>query len=95
MNHSQTNSISQLPLSWARTNTADPVFKLVKLPFTSLGWIPTAEIQHHYSFVGHQAVHDIHCDALTLIREASTGANLCHSGCVTKTGDKIGNVSQR
>ena len=50
MNSSQTDSISQLPLSWARTNTADPVFNVVKLPFTSPGWIPTAEIPHHYSF---------------------------------------------
>ena len=50
MNSAQTDSISQLPLSWARTSTAEPVFNLVKLPFTSPGWIPTAEIPHHTSF---------------------------------------------
>ena len=50
MNSVQTDSIAQLPLSWARTNTADPVFNVVKLPFTSPGWIPTAEIPHHISF---------------------------------------------
>jgi hypothetical protein len=50
MNIFQTDSISQLPLSWARTSTSDPVFNIVKLPFTSPGWIPTAEIPHHYSF---------------------------------------------
>ena len=46
----QTESISQLPLSWARTSTADPVLNVVKLPFSAPGWIPTAEIPDHYSF---------------------------------------------
>ncbi len=50
MNRIQTDSILHLPLSWARSNTADPVFNLVKLPFSSPDWIPTAEIPHHYSF---------------------------------------------
>lgn len=50
MNTLQTESITQLPLSWARTDSAEPVFNLVDLPFTSPGWIPTAEIPQHYSF---------------------------------------------
>ena len=50
MNSIQTDSISQLPLSWARTSTADPVLPVIKLPFSGLGWIPTAEIPHHCSF---------------------------------------------
>jgi hypothetical protein len=45
-----TDSVTHLPLSWARTNIADPVFNVVRLPYTSPGWIPTAEIPHHYSF---------------------------------------------
>ena len=50
MNRTQTDSVSQLPLSWARTRTVDPVFDVVKLPFSAPAWIPTAEIPHHYSF---------------------------------------------
>jgi hypothetical protein len=50
MNRTQTDSVSQLPLSWARTSTVDPVFNVVKLPFSASSWIPTAEIPHHYSF---------------------------------------------
>jgi hypothetical protein len=50
MNSTQTDSISQLPLSWARTSTAGPVLNVVKLPFTAAAWIPTADIPHHYSF---------------------------------------------
>ena len=50
MNNIQTHSLLQLPLSWARTTTTDPQFDMVKLPYSSPGWIPTAEIPHHYSF---------------------------------------------
>ncbi len=50
MNSLQTDSILQLPLSWARTSTTEPVFNLVRLPFSSPGWIPTAEIPQRYSF---------------------------------------------
>lgn len=50
MNSAQTGTLSQLPLSWARSNTADPVFNVVKLPYSSPSWIPTAEIPQHTSF---------------------------------------------
>ena len=50
MNNTQVDSISQLPLSWARTSTVAPVLNEVKLPFTAPGWIPTAEIPYHYTF---------------------------------------------
>lgn len=50
MNHPQTNAISRLPLSWARTDTDEPVFNTVQLPFSSPNWIPTAEIPYQYSF---------------------------------------------
>jgi hypothetical protein len=50
MNSTQIDPISQLPLSWARTSIVDPVLNVVKLPFSASGWIPTAEIPHHYSF---------------------------------------------
>jgi lysylphosphatidylglycerol synthetase-like protein (DUF2156 family) len=50
MSIAQTDSIAQLPLSWARTTTAEPEFNVVKLPFTSPDWIPMAEIPHHTSF---------------------------------------------
>lgn len=50
MNSTQTDSISQLPLSWARTRTTNPVLDVVKLPFSASAWIPTAEIPHQYSF---------------------------------------------
>ena len=46
----QTDSISELPLSWARTSTANPVLNVVRLPYSTPIWIPTAEIPHHYSF---------------------------------------------
>ena len=46
MNSTQTHSIPQLPLSWARTSITNPIFNQVKLPFTSTGWIPTADIPH-------------------------------------------------
>ncbi|MDM8518465.1 phosphatidylglycerol lysyltransferase domain-containing protein [Anaerolineales bacterium HSG6] len=46
----QTESILQLPLSWARISTANPAFKLVKLPFNATNWIPTAEVPQSYSF---------------------------------------------
>jgi hypothetical protein len=50
MDTTQTASVSRLPLSWARTNATVPAFNLVRLPYSSPGWIPTAEIPHHYSF---------------------------------------------
>ncbi len=50
MNSLQTDSIPYLPLSWTRTDTANPLFNVVNLPYSSPGWIPTAEISHGYSF---------------------------------------------
>ena len=50
MNNTQTNSMSHLPLSWARTNIAKPILNQVKLPFTSSNWIPAAEIPHNTTF---------------------------------------------
>lgn len=50
MNRLHVNSYSHLPLSWARTATAEPAFATVKLPYSSPLWIPTADIPHHYSF---------------------------------------------
>ncbi|MEM7119497.1 MAG: phosphatidylglycerol lysyltransferase domain-containing protein [Chloroflexota bacterium] len=50
MNLVQTTNLSQLPLSWARTNTAVPTFNTVNLPLTSAEWIPLAEIPHDTSF---------------------------------------------
>ncbi len=50
MNSHRTGFPSQLPLSWARTDTAEPAFDVVDLPFTAVGWIPTAEIPLHLSF---------------------------------------------
>ncbi len=52
MNSLQADSGAQLPLSWTRTNTAQAVYNLVKLPYSSVSWIPTAEIPHNYSFDG-------------------------------------------
>ncbi|KAA3646447.1 MAG: DUF2156 domain-containing protein [Chloroflexi bacterium] len=46
----ETRPISQLPRSWARTKENKPSFNIVRLPFSSLAWIPTAEIPHNYSF---------------------------------------------
>jgi hypothetical protein len=43
-------AMSQLPLSWARTNTTQPILDQVKLPFTAANWIPTAAIPHDLSF---------------------------------------------
>ena len=43
-------NLFQLPLSWARTNTAAPKFNPVKLPLTSVQWVPLAEIPHGFSF---------------------------------------------
>lgn len=50
MTNAQTFSMSQLPLSWARTTIAEPLFDQVKLPFTAPKWIPTAEIPHDITF---------------------------------------------
>ncbi|MEM7132879.1 MAG: phosphatidylglycerol lysyltransferase domain-containing protein [Chloroflexota bacterium] len=50
MNSAQTTSISQLPLSWARTNRTEPMFDVVDLPLAAPDWIPSAEIPHNYSF---------------------------------------------
>ncbi len=50
MNGSQTDLLSKLPLSWARTDTAEPAFNQVRLPYSTPAWIPTAEIPPHYSF---------------------------------------------
>ncbi len=50
MDSVQTDRIPRFPLSWARTETTEPLFNPVRLPFSSPAWIPTAEIPHHYSF---------------------------------------------
>lgn len=50
MDRARWGSISELPRSWARTNTEKPAFTPVTLPFTSLAWLPIAEIPHRYSF---------------------------------------------
>ncbi len=50
MNSLETDSLSHLPLGWARTNTDCSTLNQVKLPFTSQVWIPTADISHQHSF---------------------------------------------
>jgi len=50
MSSLDTDSIVQFPLSWARTNSEEPEFTAVNLPFSSPSWIPLAEIPHHLSF---------------------------------------------
>jgi len=44
MNNLDPKTLYQLPLSWARTKTAVPALNKIKLPYSSTGWIPTAEI---------------------------------------------------
>jgi hypothetical protein len=42
--------ISSLPLSWARSAIAVPKLDIVDLPYSSINWIPTAEIPQSLSF---------------------------------------------
>lgn len=50
MTITHTQAMSQLPLSWARTNTTQPILDQVNLPFTAASWIPSAAIPHGLSF---------------------------------------------
>ena len=50
MNSMQTKTLFELPLSWARTDTAVSTLKPVNLPLTSTQWVPLAEIPHDTSF---------------------------------------------
>ena len=43
-------SLSNLPLSWARTQADIPIFDTVNLPLTSVQWIPLAEVPHNLPF---------------------------------------------